>query len=572
MQNHFLEYQDENGNTIQVPIFDGEAGKFVYKPGTLILKDEYRTPENIRIWENFGVVEGEKNPHLRLILNARANVERSQGNYYDQDRAIIMASQIGRAGIMFKRFMAEQISNSFGKIDYDIVKGGMTYEGRHRTLLKYTPTSAIVFGLMGMAAGISGGGLIGLLGLTGVVAGGIGGFAGGAGVGTFASILTKYALKERALDYEGKALSMIEETKNAISVFTEIIMRTFDKPVHVFMRGSQRNLYDIEKTTQKIDEKWKLANTKEQRKIITESAQDVATLFYGTGIIVLLSVMTRLIGELLTGAGDDDDEETYKAKMEGYERVINFIINRGGFFQQDMVRSVDMIGNPNIFLDDMKPSMLNTLESGYKMIKNGRNWLKDEGDFTPFLYESLKFLPQPIPNQVVDPILKEGKSPIQNPRMFQKPWWYPVAGTSEQNAKSAVTYQKKKLTENIVDVYKKEFIKELEQMPTEFQNEFASNKRERNAKIESLANNAAKKEKNNRRNDDGEFLYKRYPQETFAQFYKRVDLKEERKKWSKGEMKVLYKLEDILIESKGKKTTEQMQKEIYEKMFGDEVE
>jgi phage terminase small subunit len=90
----------------------------------------------------------------------------------------------------------------------------------------------------------------------------------------------------------------------------------------------------------------------------------------------------------------------------------------------------------------------------------------------------------------------------------------------------------------MVEVYKKKFIEELENMEEEYQKSFASSRSERTKKIEILANKAVEKEKNR--------LYKRRNQETFAEFYNRIDFKNQRKKWRNGEMNLKYSLKQMI--------------------------
>lgn len=532
MANHFLEYQDANGNTIRVPIFDIETGELVYRPGTLTLRDEYRTPENIRMWEDFAVSKDGANPFLPLVVNARANIERSQGNYNNNDKPAVMASQLGRAVIMFKRFMAENIANQIGKIDYDLVKGGKSYEGRYRALMRHTPSTALIFGVMGFGAA----GPIGLL---------------AAPLSVVGSMAFKAVTKEQARTIDSDALSLIEQAKTALSLLTELVSRTVERPVEVFARGKQHKMFENQR--QKVDNLFNLTMQKEERAILSESVQDMANMYYSIGVLMALGLAVKIIGEVMTGADDDDDEETYKEKMGMFERVSNLLINRHGFFMSDFTRTF----NPATFMDDIQPMLWNNLVSAERALTKGSAWLEGEGDFQPFLYDALKASPIPIPNSITDTWLKDGKSPITDPKIYAKPWWLPE-NTTDGSAKKAVTYQRKKLTEELTEIYKEKFLEELKSMPKEFQEQFASGNFERNKKIEQLVDIAVKKEK---------VRYNKKPQETNEEHYNRVDLKSVRKQWQKREVRLQFNLRQVQNLQRRKELQQSRDRRKYERRY-----
>ena len=546
MMNHFLEYQDENGNTIKVPIYDMETEQYIYKPGTLTLRDEYRTEENIRIWENFSTSNDGNNTFLPLIINARANIERSQGNYNNSDKPMVMASQVGRAVIMFKRFMAEQFANQFGKIDYDLIKGGKYYEGRYRALIKSTPATAIVLGSLGFGIG----GIYGLLAIP---------------ISIGASKILQATLKEELRVQELEAMSLLDQLKLSLDLIHELLLRTLERPTDAVIRFAEMTSKEKGKNLRKKqeqawkkmieapDRKWNYIKNKEQRAIWSESIQDISNLYWSAGVALSMVAVLRFLGEMLTGADDDDDEKTYKEKMENIERICNLITNRFGFFASDFTRSFV----PSAFVDDVQPMLLNNIRFAKKSLDKGGAWLRGEGDFKPFASDLQRALPTVIPNQVSDIFLKN-KMPWEDPKIYVKPVWY-KSGHQETNAKTVVTYHRKKLTEDMVDIYKEKFVKELEAMPQNFQDNFSTSKYQRNKLIEELANTAVEKEKRK--------LYTRRNQETFEEFQNRINLKEAKKKWNKGEIKPKYTFMEIYNQQKEKDLDNEKERLEYEKEF-----
>ena len=72
-------HKDENGNTIFEPFFDGKD--FIYIPGTLQLKDEFKTETNIDNWEKFKEDKNGNSPQNLLVAKMKATKSALQGNY-----------------------------------------------------------------------------------------------------------------------------------------------------------------------------------------------------------------------------------------------------------------------------------------------------------------------------------------------------------------------------------------------------------------------------------------------------------------------------------------------------------
>lgn len=516
LQNYTLDYIDGNGNTVKVPIFDGETGEFVYKPGTLVLKDEYRTEENIRIWENFAASKDGNNPHLTALFQSQAAIERSQGNYNDKDKTMAMGSAVGRVLLLFKRYMPEQFFNQYGKIDQDLIMGQENYEGRTRVLFKYGPATSVILGTIGLTT----------LGPWGALA--------GVGAGAVSYVVNMVKNKQ-IHDAEQEALTLLDQAKLSLSLFSEILMRTANRPIQSITRkaGKGGRLFDVNKRINNPDSKLAVVMDEKQRKILTESAQDASNAIYAATTAMIMLVVIRFVGEIVMGVEDDDDEETYKEKMKLIEQISNLIINRLGYLSSDFIRNF----HPQVFFDDTKPAIYNTIESFKGMIESGKAYYNEEGDLAPFLLDAQRALPLPIPNSVADAFLKDGKSPIQDPKIYEEPWWLPYTKTEEQNADKAIRFQRKKVKEEMLGVYKKAFLEELKSRSEEEQAEFASNWYTRNQLIEKYANEAVNRQFNK--------LYRRRNGEASTDYFERINLKEEREAWKNDEYYLDFSLYDM---------------------------
>jgi len=64
--------KDINGN--EHPLFNGETGQFIYKPGTMSLKEEFRTADNIRMWEGYQEERGGNNQHLSFFHKLKPKI------------------------------------------------------------------------------------------------------------------------------------------------------------------------------------------------------------------------------------------------------------------------------------------------------------------------------------------------------------------------------------------------------------------------------------------------------------------------------------------------------------------
>ena len=517
LQNYYLEYVDDNGNTVKVPIFDGETKEFVYKPGTLTLQDKYRTPENIRIWEDFKTAKGASNPHLTALFQSQAAIERSQGNYNEKDKAMVFGSTLGRIAMTFKKYRPEQFANEWGKIQHDAVMGGGVYEGRYRKLLKYAPSAALLLGAMGLVA--TGSVIIAALPISGVLV----------------QQFYKKVIKKEQQEIEKDALSQIEQIKLALSLITETATRYADRYLSSVTRGSYKKLADINNVSKSLDNKLNIGISEKERKLLSESTQDLANQLYILTTTMCLYTLIRVVGEAIMGADDDDDdddtpkekrdkEELYKERMKPVEQITNLIINRYGYLKGDALRDI----SPEVFLNDAKPTIINTVLSWEKMIDKGKQYLNDEDDFVPFLIQAQRALPIPIANSVTDAFLKPGTSPIQNPKIWEEPYWLNTVSTEQQVAERVVRHQRKKVKEAMVDAYTEKFKKEVNSWDEEGKQDFGSNTFARSGKISKLANDAAIRQMDK--------LYRKKKWESSVDYQNRIDFKEEIKKWKEDKI------------------------------------
>lgn len=166
--------KDINSNEVQV--FDGKEFKIWNEVnGKLVLKDEFRTEENISNWEDFAVDETnlENNQFLIQRNKMKNAISRTQGNYDEQDTILASKTIWGQVLILFKKWLFEHFQARFsggGKGDVDIVTGKKRVIGRYRYLANNNP-ALLTTGIVGLTTSLGLGiGAAGAIGLGGIVA------------------------------------------------------------------------------------------------------------------------------------------------------------------------------------------------------------------------------------------------------------------------------------------------------------------------------------------------------------------------------------------------------------------
>ena len=165
----------ENNKEELVPIFDGS--KFTVfeetKDGSLRLKEEFRSEENIRNWENMevGFNEDDNNQFFLTRNKMKTAISRTQGNYDDMDTIWASRNIIGQVFMMFKKWMPEHFMQRFASGEnFDLFTGKKQMVGRYRAAWNNNPALAVT-GLSSILVGLGlGAGALTVGGITGIVA------------------------------------------------------------------------------------------------------------------------------------------------------------------------------------------------------------------------------------------------------------------------------------------------------------------------------------------------------------------------------------------------------------------
>ena len=158
-----------------VSLFDGTSfPAYDNVNGKLVLKEEFRTPENVSNWEDFNIDEDNiaNNDYFISRMKIKNAISRSQGNYDNLDVINATKDIWGRSLTIFMKWMPEHFMQRFSSGEgVDLTTGKNKIRGRYRYAFKNNPalltsglaTLFISFGLSPFTA-IAG------LGLTGFVA------------------------------------------------------------------------------------------------------------------------------------------------------------------------------------------------------------------------------------------------------------------------------------------------------------------------------------------------------------------------------------------------------------------
>jgi len=165
----------ENNKGELVPIFDGS--KFTVfeetKDGSLRLKEEFRSEENIRNWENMevGFNEDDNNQFFLTRNKMKTAISRTQGNYDDMDTILASRTTWGQVLMMFKKWMPEHFMQRFASGEnFDLFTGKKQMMGRYRAAWNNNPALAVT-GLSSILVGLGlGAGALTVGGITGIVA------------------------------------------------------------------------------------------------------------------------------------------------------------------------------------------------------------------------------------------------------------------------------------------------------------------------------------------------------------------------------------------------------------------
>ena len=285
----------ENNKGELVPIFDGS--KFTVfeetKDGSLRLKEEFRSEENIRNWENMevGFNEDDNNQFFLTRNKMKTAISRTQGNYDDMDTILASRTIWGQVLMMFKKWMPEHFMQRFASGEnFDLFTGKKQMMGRYRAAWNNNPALAVT-GLSSILVGLGlGAGALTVGGITGIVA--------------FKFIHNMMGGNKGIMEEANNIGGLVAFTKS-------ILISTLNYPLEIINIKTG--------IPSKYDGYSKLNLTEEEIGTLRSLAKEIAVKLTWLSIMLLAKALTW---------DDDDDDDSDKRKLHNFlDNELNTTIN-----------------------------------------------------------------------------------------------------------------------------------------------------------------------------------------------------------------------------------------------------
>lgn len=346
-----FENEDGTGDIIEdgANLFDAKTMKLPFDPHTMKLLPQYRTPNNIKNWENFKVNESGNSPQNVLTRKYISTKHKLNGNYRLDDKIGMQSTMTGRAGTAFMKWSYENLNNQYGTKRISLTTGEIDVKGRKLVLAERFPVFAFHMAInnIGIGSTIAGGAAL-IAGSTtlGMTVSGLGTMVALAAspVGILASVAGTAVIAHAI--YRNK-INISTSKENFImigSYFMEFMARTLKTSIATLSKG-HINTYSDTKLNNWLgltEEKWKATGTSlEERKKISESAQELSDKYNLYIQFAITGLLLKGMYLLLTGAWDDDEEEQMK-KLAEIEGNLKFLINQ----RNQMTAEIEKWTNP----------------------------------------------------------------------------------------------------------------------------------------------------------------------------------------------------------------------------------
>ena len=497
----------KNVNGDEHSFFNGETGQFIYKPGTMTLRDEFKTPENIRMWENFVESRGDNNQHLSTMIEIQTLIERTQGNYSDRDIVMLQGSLLGRALMTFKRFYPEHFWQNYGIQEFDLLMGENNFKGRKTVMLESAPVTFTYLAACG-ALSLSGG-------LGAVMA-----------IGGVTSLVGKFIIDKFIRQQETRMKIDIESLKLAANFGLEILTRSIDRPLHYILKSTPgvRHIPGVKKsklanyyfTNTIMGKTWsqkllpeEMTMTSKDRQMLTESAQEI-----GQRVTLILGSWALITGlkalALMMGGGDDDE---YKEKMKQLEGTMNLILNTAGTLNSQL----EEMNNPKALIENITQiNLFQSIEGVKRLASKVEGSFKGENDWTEPISVGLQVLPVPLPNLLINTLTPDNNSSFIKDRGVwdNSYWWNDMKKDATGMMDKKLRNRRSQTKDEVYKFYLNKFTEEKEGTASK-------------DKIRAMAKKAAGREMAK--------SYRKEKGETSKEFLERYDFNEERKSWKNGE-------------------------------------
>lgn len=334
----------------QKPFFDGKTT--IFKPGTLELKDEFNTPENKRMWVDFEYDASGNNEHVTALGKISRAKEATQGNYNPEDLTPLQSTLTGKLGTIFMRYLPENTFNSWGHKKLDLRSGNINYKGSKLVLAEHTPTLAVYLGFVNTGKLLTLGATVGTLGAT-------------AATISLVSLLPGAIVAGVSLYYLRNHINLsLKNSRKEFLLAGDFAVEVAKRSMNSFVRGVSGGHLGLPQSF--IDKKFVYQQenlTETERKILSESAQEVANKFMTYATFLTTAIILKSL-YLLAVMGSDDDDEERLFKLKQLDGALNALQN----IRENINEDIERYSNPSMFAD---AAMANVF------LKNTVGWAAD---------------------------------------------------------------------------------------------------------------------------------------------------------------------------------------------------
>ncbi len=285
LQDYTIKGTDKNGNPIEVQLFDGKGfPAYNIVDNKLVLKDEFRTPDNIKNWEN----HKSGGSYAAFYKKSNLAIVNYHGEYSFTGGMMAKDYTLPAMLMTFKTYIFEQYGVAFDKgikLDAGIKTNKSIFEN----------SSVLTRSIYGMIMGLIVGGPLGILG-AGMMAGGS------------AYFLYKNR-NELSANYTHKALGA--EVKRSIQEMRLLVEELIAMPVRLIG-------YDLVSSQDKLKKRFDSGKGEQHTKEILASSR-----FYIRKLAVLMYTLASIAA---VAKSLDCNDDTYACKKKKFYQA--FLINK----------------------------------------------------------------------------------------------------------------------------------------------------------------------------------------------------------------------------------------------------
>lgn len=464
---------DKDGNPVYKPLFDAKKMQWAYIPGTTQLRNEFRNPENIEMWENFKQTVDKNGAVLtdstRFANKVSVAIKKTSGNYSDKDLVPFQATTWGNSLLFFKKYVAENLATQYATQSVDLKKGEVNVKGRKIVLFEHMPTLALYTALNYNS-------------LVGWIFGGFAAFGAMSGLGlgvAVGSMLFPLAVGIYTRKLKLSTLADLKEFKLLAHFAKEIGIRSATTTMSRLTRGLQIVSQEKLDSFKSAETAEKYGMTQQDMALLSANAQELANKTHTIIMKTMVGLALKGLLLLLSPPPDDEDEKKVKNwfdKLIDVEKAMNSLMNYSAQINSD----IGQYTNPSAMWENMSTSILYKIwerrlgisKDIYKILEGKKEF---DSDFTMKMANTIGILPNTV-YKVISPdkaIFEDDRAYVKQD-FIDKIFIRSGIKGSDKEYKKELTEMRENLKPKVQDLYEQileEKYKGLDKSSGEIENE-----------------------------------------------------------------------------------------------------